>query len=597
MSPSSNAAGQGDDAHIYSTNTGSRRSSLAPALRSAGNASIVGTPMVHQADETFRRLSAAVPNLADLTTDAKHGADNEKSMGFLEAVRLYPKGVFFSFGLSLAVIMEGFDTALLGSFWALPAFAKKYGHLAMVDGIETYVISASWQQAFAGSTVAQMIGLMLNGWVSDRIGYRYTMMGALISITLSLFVTFFATDIRMLLAGYCLTGLPWGIFQTISVTYASEVMPVALRPYLTTYVNLCWVIGQLISAGTIRGVLTMDSQWAYRIPFALQWIWPLPIFIICFFAPESPWWLVRHDKIPAARAALNKLTSRKNMSFNVENTLAMMIHTNQLEIQQSSGTAYTDCFKGTDLRRTEVTVMTWLMQQTCGSAMIGWAVYFMTQVGLSKSSAYSLGVGNSALAFAGTVLSWFLMPHFGRRTLYLSGQAIMLVGLLTIGFLGIPKLSSPTGWAIGGLMLLLTFIYDLTVGPVCYSLVAEIPSTRLRIKTVVIARTVFNVAGILIGLLQPQFMNPTAWNWGAKASLFWAGINLLGLVWTYFRLPEPKGLTYAELDVLFENRVSARKFTKVHVDPFQSDNLVVVSQEVTEKPASKIVENEYGASK
>lgn len=384
----------------------------------------------------------------------------------------------------------------------------------------------------------------------------------------------------------------------------------------------------------------MDSQWAYRIPFALQWIWPLPIFIICFFAPESPWWLVRHDKIPAARAALNKLTSRKNMSFNVENTLAMMIHTNQLEIQQSSGTAYTDCFKGTDLRRTEVTVMTWLMQQTCGSAMIGWAVYFMTQVGLSKSSAYSLGVGNSALAFAGTVLSWFLMPHFGRRTLYLSGQAIMLVGLLTIGFLGIPKLSSPTGWAIGGLMLLLTFIYDLTVGPVCYSLVAEIPSTRLRIKTVVIARTVFNVAGILIGLLQPQFMNPTAvsfrpkfpcqplnssknltdteiqWNWGAKASLFWAGINLLGLVWTYFRLPEPKGyvltaasmvsrvltscdhsLTYAELDVLFENRVSARKFTKVHVDPFQSDNLVVVSQEVTEKPASKIVENEYGASK
>jgi MFS transporter, SP family, general alpha glucoside:H+ symporter len=44
-------------------------------------------------------------------------------------------------------------------------------------------------------------------------------------------------------------------------------------------------------------------------------------------------------------------------------------------------------------------------------------------------------------------------------------------------------------------------------------------------------------------------------------------------------LPEPKGLTYADLDVLFENRVSARKFRTVEVDPFRSDNLVIVPDE------------------
>ena len=272
----------------------------------------------------------------------------------------------------------------------------------------------------------------------------------------------------------------------------------------------------------------------------------------------------------------------------------MMIHTNELEIQQSAGTNYRDCFKGTDLRRTEVTIMTWMIQQTSGSAMIGWGTYFMTQVGLSNSNAYSLGVGQYAMAFTGTVASWFLMPHFGRRTLYLWGQGLMFIGLLAIGCLGIPALSPSTGWAIGALMLIETFIYDITVGPVCvsfpflhgtvtalihhniggylgslfgksvsfvdiqpfllleadllslttvaqYSLVAEIPSTRLRIKTVVISRTMYNLAGILIGLLQPRFMNPTSWNWGAKTSLFWAGFNLLGLIWTFFRLPEPKG--------------------------------------------------------
>ena len=45
----------------------------------------------------------------------------------------------------------------------------------------------------------------------------------------------------MLLAGEILCGIPWGVFQTITTAYAAEVTPVALRPFLTTYVNLCWV--------------------------------------------------------------------------------------------------------------------------------------------------------------------------------------------------------------------------------------------------------------------------------------------------------------------------------------------------------------------
>ena len=293
-------------------------------------------------------------------------------------------------------------------------------------------------------------------------------------------------------------------------------------------------------------------------------------------------WLVRHGKIDAARASLLRLTSKKNTEFNVEDTLAMMIHTNELEIQQTSGTTYWDCFKGVDLRRTELTVGTWLIQQTSGSPMIGWGTYFMIQAGLSPTNAYSVGVGQSAMGFVGTVGSWFLMPHFGRRTLYLWGQVGMFIVLMIIGGLGVPALSSSTGWASGIMILVLTFVYDFTVGPVCYSLVAELPSTRLRIKTVVLSRNVYNVAGIVIGTLQPHFLNPTAWNWRGKTAFFWGGANLMGIVWTYFRLPEPKGLTYADLDVLFENKVSARKFRKVEVDPFRSDNLVIVEEDVDE---------------
>ncbi len=245
-----------------------------------------------------------------------------------------------------------------------------------------------------------------------------------------------------------------------------------LRPYLTTYVNLCWVMGQLLASGILKAFVSGNTEWSYRIPYAIQWIWPLPIALIAFFAPESPWWQVRHGKLDGARAGLLRLTSKNNKDFNVEDTLAMMIHTNELEIQQTSGTSYWDCMKGVDLRRTELTVMTWVIQQTSGSPMIGWGTYFMAQAGLTEKDAFSLGVGQSAMGFVGTVGSWFLMPHFGRRTLYLWGQAVMFVILMIIGGLGIPALSVNVGWATGALILILTFAYDFTVGPVCYSLVS-----------------------------------------------------------------------------------------------------------------------------
>lgn len=70
-----------------------------------------------------------------------------------------------------------------------------------------------------------------------------------------------------------------------AVSYASEVCPTALRGYLTTYVNLCWVIGQFIAAGVLLGVQDRTDQWAYKIPFAIQWVWPLPLFILATFAP------------------------------------------------------------------------------------------------------------------------------------------------------------------------------------------------------------------------------------------------------------------------------------------------------------------------
>lgn len=48
------------------------------------------------------------------------------------------------------------------------------------------------------------------------------------------------------------------------------------------------VIGQIISSGVNRALVGNETEWAYKIPFAIQWVWVLPIGLGIAFAPESP---------------------------------------------------------------------------------------------------------------------------------------------------------------------------------------------------------------------------------------------------------------------------------------------------------------------
>ncbi|KAK6506276.1 hypothetical protein TWF506_011194 [Arthrobotrys conoides] len=497
----------------------------------------------------------------DIIAEAAFATEQEGKMTLREGIRLYPHAIGWSVLLSMAIIMEGFDIVLISNFFGFPQFVKKYGE-QLPDG--TYNISAKWQTALSnGAYVGEIIGLFINGIVSERYGYRKTMIGSLSILTGLIFIPFFAPRIEILLLGGILLGIPWGVFQTLTTAYASEVCPTALRAYLTTFVNLCWVIGQLIASSVLRGFLSRQDEWSYRIPFALQWIWPVPIIIGCIFAPESPWWLVRQGRIADAEASVRRLTKAGN-GVDVQRSVSMMIRTNELEKEASSGTRYIDCFKGTDRRRTEIACVVWGIQTLCGSGLMGYSTYFLQQAGLPVEQSFNFTMGQYALGICGTLFSWLLMMKFGRRTLYIGGLMALFITLIAIGCLGIPK--SNMGIAIGAALLVFTFIYDVTVGPVCYAIVAEMSTTRLRSKSIVLARNFYNIMGIINNVITPQLVNVTALNWRGKAGFFWAVSCFFCTIYCYFRLPETSGRPYIELDILFENNVSARKFHKTNVD-------------------------------
>jgi SP family general alpha glucoside:H+ symporter-like MFS transporter len=162
-------------------------------------------------------------------SDARLATEKEHRMTLLQGIKLYPKAIGWSVLISTCIVMEGYDVCLLNNFFGFPQFKRKYGELRP-NG--TYEIPAPWQAGLSnGVIVGEIIGLFLNGWVSEAIGYRYTVMGCLLLIIAFTSIFFTAQTVVHLLIAEILCGIPWGVFQTLTITYASEVCPVALRGY------------------------------------------------------------------------------------------------------------------------------------------------------------------------------------------------------------------------------------------------------------------------------------------------------------------------------------------------------------------------------
>ncbi|KHJ30830.1 putative mrt a raffinose family of oligosaccharides transporter [Erysiphe necator] len=286
---------------------------------------LAATPKQGADDNPASCLEQGQASVDNDATPAKTRAEKlEREMSVTASWKLWRPASYWSILLSLVVIMEGYANLLLAQFYAMPTFCQRYG---VIGPYGTYEIPTLWQAGLSiGCLAGETFGLCTSAIAVDRLGYRKTMIISLLALVAFVNIIFFSQSLVVLLIGEILCGVPLGVFQTLSCTYASDVCPMKLRPFLTTYTNLCWLIGQLLSSGVLRMLVGRSDQWSYRIPLALQWICPLPVAIAIFFAPESPWWLVRHGRTEDARRALTRLTNSKDQpsAFSIDDTLSMV---------------------------------------------------------------------------------------------------------------------------------------------------------------------------------------------------------------------------------------------------------------------------------
>ncbi|CAN9463927.1 unnamed protein product [Alternaria alternata] len=490
-----------------------------------------------------------------LVEAAAAASESETKLPRGELFKRYRPAAIYSGLLSMALVMEGMDVGLINNFFAHPAYRRRFGNTYNVDG--DLVVSTQWQTIIgAGNNVGSILGLLVN---------------------------------EMLLVGNILCGIPWGIFQTLTTAYAAEIAPTAMRGYLTAWVSMCWGAGSFLAAGVLKGTITIESDAGWKIPYGLQWMWIPPLFLVAWFAPESPWYLIRRGKIEECEKSLRRLARPGHYTEqSMRETLALMKHTNDMEKMEAENASYADCFRGENKRRTLIVSMAWIIQIFNGQSITNYAAQMLRAIGMSATNAFSYTMGIQSVNIFATAIAIWMMGWVGRRTFYLYGSASIGLCMLIVGIMGF-AVDSATDVAIpvAVFLIFVQIAFKISLGPTTYVIVGEMSASRVRAQTIVIGRSLYVCGQIAVQQLNPRMLNndPTAWNWGAKTGMFYFGFCLLWVIWIFFFLPETKDRSFAEIDYLFKKKTPARKFRTTAVDLFEFTPEDKLQEDIGEKSA------------
>src|SRR3954453_10934879 len=153
-----------------------------------------------------------------------------------------------SIGLLILVTLIAFEAMAVAA--ALPTAARA------VHGLGAY----GW--AFTGFLVANVVGMVASGQLSDSRGPRLPLVAGLVAFLAGLLLSGTATTMTQLVAGRAVQGLGGGLIITAIYVIAGQVYPESLRPRLFAATSSAWVVPSLVGPA-ISGALTQPASWRW----------------------------------------------------------------------------------------------------------------------------------------------------------------------------------------------------------------------------------------------------------------------------------------------------------------------------------------------
>ncbi|KAH8426455.1 sugar porter family MFS transporter [Aspergillus melleus] len=495
---------------------------------------------------------------------------------------------------TLGGLLFGYDQGVVSGVITMESFAARFPRVYSDTGFKGWFVSTLLLAAWFGS--------LINGPIADRLGRKLSINVAVVVFVVGSAIQCAAANIPMLFVGRAIAGLAVGQLTMVVPLYISEVSIPDIRGGLVVLQQLSITIGILVSywidygtnyiggtrcapdipysGGQDKASRTFDpyhdvppggcdgqSEASWRLPLAIQILPAIVLGLGMIFFPDSPRWLLMNERDEDALDALSKLRRRVKdspdlvneyleikASIMLENTFARERFPGLSGAKLDAAQYMSFLTTWARFKRLAIGCCVMFFQQFMGcNAMIYYAPTIFAQLGLDGNTTSLLATGVYGIVNClSTLPALFLIDKIGRRVLLMSGAlgtcvSLVIVGAI-IGAYGADLVHHKSaGWA--GIAFI--YIYDVnfsySFAPIGWVLPSEIFNLSIRSKAISITTSATWMCNFIIGLITPDMLDSITWG----TYIFFAAFCLIALGFTFFFIPETRGKTLEDMDLIF----------------------------------------------
>ena len=411
--------------------------------------------------------------------------------------------IFLSVVAALGGFLFGYDTAVIS------------GTIAQVT--QLFQLDALQQGWYVGcALVGSIVGVLFAGILSDKLGRKLTMVISAVLFSTSALGCALSADFAQLVVYRIIGGVGIGVVSIVSPLYISEVAVAQYRGRLVSLYQLAVTVGflgaylvnyQLLAWAESGTQLSVD--WLNKVFITEVWrgmlgMETLPailFFIIIFFIPESPRWLIVRGKELKAVNILEKI-------YNSITEAKSQLNETKSVLTSETKSEWSLLMKPGIFKAVIIGVCIAILGQFMGvNAVLYYGPSIFENAGLSGGDSLFYQVLVGLVNTLTTVLALVIIDKVGRKKLVYYGVSGMVVSLILIGlyFLFGDSLG------VSSLFLLVFFLFyvfccAVSICAVVFVLLSEMYPTKVRGLAMSIAGFALWIGTYLIGQLTPWML-------------------------------------------------------------------------------------------
>jgi SP family sugar porter-like MFS transporter len=440
-------------------------------------------------------------------------------------------------------LLFGYDWVVIGG--AKP-FYEAYFHLAGTG--KEWLAGWAMSSALSGC----LVGALLSGAITDRLGRKKVLVGAALMFTASAVWTALSQSFDLFIAARILGGIGIGLASNVSPMYIAEIAPSEMRGKLVSINQLTIVIGilaaQLANLGiyyyapvpenaTTETILaSWNGQYGWRWMFAAETLPAGLFFFLALVIPESPRWLLKQSRTGDARTILSKIGGEPYADAEVDD-IRETLEGEYKKVRLS------ELFAPRMSKILALGVFIAVFQQWCGiNSIFNYAEEIFKAAGYDISGMMFNIVITGIVTLVFTFVAIKTVDRWGRRPLMLLGAGGLM---LTYAVMGSFYYFHVTGLAVLIVVLVAIACYGMTLAPITWVLLSEIFPNRIRGAAMSLCVSALWIACFALTVT----FKPINAALGA-AGTFWlyGAICLVGFLVMLRWIPETKGKSLEDIE-------------------------------------------------